>query len=262
MSDAENANSADKTVDMEVKLIGLAALQGRRVSLHRRGPEHVDFIWQCYQNRAFMELYRTTQSHKDSPAALRKVLAEEQQRLPHQTKRIEWIIMRHEDGKQRPIGMAAIADYQANNSRGELLIGVVDPADRKLAEPLEATLLIFDFAFNQLKMNKLCSYVYGYNDYSQENTLRLGFTQEGVLREHLKTTHHGFVDLYQNGMLQSDFRASKRLAALSKRMLKHDITQPPPEPEVIPKERMKAVEALFREAAAKKKQATAQADNH
>jgi RimJ/RimL family protein N-acetyltransferase len=241
-----------KAESMSVKLLGLAALHGKNISLYRRGAEHAEFVWQCYQNRAFMTLYRQNQRRTDSLEDLRKTLSEEQQRLPDQTKRLEWIIMRHEkDGKQRPIGFAAIADYQATHSRGELLIGVVDPKDRTHHEPLETSLLIFDFAFNQLKLHKLCSFVYGYNEYSQKNTLRLGFVQEALLREHLYKTGEGYVDMYQNGMLDSDFRNNKTLANLSKRILKQDITLTPPPPQAVPQERVQAFEKFLRAAAAK-----------
>ncbi len=211
----------------------LKPLQGRRVSLVRRAPQYAEFIINCVQNAQFINLYRLSENRQQTAEQLRQRLAEEESLLPQQLHRVEWVILRHEQNAQghlnvRPIGLAAIADYQSNHGRGEFLIGIPEPAEQRMGVGLEASLLVLDYAFNALKLNKLISFVYSHNQNSQANTLQLGFTQEGFLREHIHNAHYGYVSLYQNGLLITEFRSNQRLSRLSSRLLGYDVTQAPP----------------------------------
>lgn len=204
--------------------IGQNILQSPRVSLLRSAPEHVDFILSCYRNTDFMALYRLAQDREISRTDLRQKLQEEQGDFAQNQLRIEWVIFKRKHNKNVPIGLASLADYQAQHRRAELLLGVVNEQDRVGFVGLESTLLVLDFAFNQAKLNKVVSFVYGYNAISQKNTLHLGFQQEGLLREHLYTVQ-GYIDMHQNALLQREFRQNRRLSKLSKRLLQRDITQ-------------------------------------
>lgn len=221
------------TTDAPITLqpLGLAPLQGRRLRLERRAPQHADFIWKCRQNRRFWELYRMTDDPNETIEQIHDKLVEENKLLPHQLRWLEWVIVRIDENK--PIGLAAVADYQPQHQRGEFLIGIVDPQEQKAGIGLEASLLVMDFAFNYLKLHKFMSFVYGYNQASQQNTLQLGFIQEGLFREHMFIPEKGYIDLYQNGLLESDFRNNPRLAKLSQRLLGYDITPSPPIPQIL-----------------------------
>ena len=204
--------------------LGFNSLKGKSIRLERSSTEHVDFIYKCYQNDSFMDLYRLAQNRRLSKSDLEQRLLQEQAELPQNVKRIEWVILKEQNGNYVPVGLASLADYQVNHSRAELLLGIEDSTNRKAGISLEASLLVMDFAFNQASLNKICSFVYGYNDYAQKNTLHLGFSQEGILIEHINSSK-GFINLYQNGLIKSDFRNNKTLAKLSLRLLGRDITQ-------------------------------------
>lgn len=91
---------------------------------------------------------------------------------------------------------------------------------------VEASLLVFDFAFNQQRLNKLLTYVYGSNLQAQASTLALGFRQEGHLKNHFYLGEKaGFCDVFQNGMLQNEFRENARLKRLSLKLLGRDVTK-------------------------------------
>jgi diamine N-acetyltransferase len=143
---------------------------------------------------------------------------------------LDWLLLKMETGgdgvsASRPIGIANLVDIQFGHRRAEFLIGIPDPTDRSASAGLEATLLVMDFAFNRVGLNKLTTFVYGDNQVSQNNTLALGFTQESHLREHLALPDSGrLIDLYGNGMTVSDFRSNTRLARSSRRLLGRDIT--------------------------------------
>jgi len=200
-------------------------LGGVHVSLTRAAPEYLEFIYSCYQNDAFMDLYRLAQSRAVSKQGVLQRLETEQSKLPQELKRIEWVILKHELGQLVPIGLAALADHQVSHRRAEFLLGIPDVQDRVGHLSLEASLLVLDFAFNQVGLHKVTAFVYGYNAYAQKNILHLGFTQEGFLAQHIYT-QKGFIDLYQNALLRTDFISNKTLSRLSKRLLNKDITQP------------------------------------
>ena len=226
--------------------VGLEPLAGSRLVLERSAPEHAAFMRECYQDEAFMDLYRLAQRRTESEAEITARLDQEAATLPQQRRFIEWVIQRtRDDGSLEPIGLGSLADFQHQHRRAEFLIGMLDRGDRRTGAALEATLLILEFAFNSAGLNKVMSLVYSFNQDSQDNTLQLGFTQEGLLREHIHNAKYGFIDLYQNGMLESDFRANQRLAKLSKRMLRRDITQRPAAPTLMSQEEKRtATDAL------------------
>jgi RimJ/RimL family protein N-acetyltransferase len=214
-------------MEFDVSAAGARPLTGRRVRLVRAGPGHADFFRHCYADDGFMDHYRLAQSRDESLGQIAARLADSHATIPQQRRAIEWVIERKGEGALTPVGIASIADIQLQHRRGELLIGVPDKADRSGGVPLESTLLLFDFFFNQIRMAKLVSFVYSFNSLSQHNTLELGFVQEGFLEEHILHARLGAVSLYQNGMLERRFRENSRLARLSKRLIGRDITSPP-----------------------------------
>lgn len=224
---------------ISVAPIGLQTLQGRRVFLERSAPEHAPFLRQCYQNDEFMDLYRLAQDRRLTEEQIKERLAKEQQVLPQQLKRIEWIIhLKHENGENQPVGIISLADYRRVHRRAEFLIGVLPAEQRGTGTALEASLLVLDFAFNQIQLHKVIAYIYGYNHYAQQSVIGLGFTQEGFLREHIFFPQQGFLDIYLNGLTESDFRANRRLSRLSQRLVGWDITIKPTPPEILSEEQI------------------------
>lgn len=127
------------------------------------------------------------------------------------------------------IGVAVLGDYSSLHKRSEFLVGIFDKSQRNFTYGLEATLLVFDLAFNHYNINKLYTYVYEYNDISQNNTEKLGFTREGFLKKHhFNKSEQKFYDLYINGLVEEDFRCNKKLGKFANRLLGWDITQPIP----------------------------------
>lgn len=233
---------------LETHLLGFQAIRGERVSLLRRAPEHAAFLRSCWENDEFMDLYRLVQNRTESTEQIAERLAKEYKKLPKDLHKFEWVIERHatEEQDAHLIGLAAVADYQTRHNRGEFLIGIAHPDEQKAGIGLEASLLVLDFAFNILKLHKFISFVYGHNPSSQANTEHLGFIREAFLREHVYYKSHGYVDMYQNGMLDSDFRNNRHLSRFSQRLLKRDITQKPPEPKQLPPAYLKHAEQLFK----------------
>jgi RimJ/RimL family protein N-acetyltransferase len=211
---------------LTVQPAGMSALEGCRLTLERMGPRHAGFLHALLAEPGFWDRYRSNQNCSQALPDIVSMLEEENRFLPQQLQKIEWVINRKDSAE--PIGLAALAAYQPEHRRAELLVGIREPHARRWATGLEATLLVLDFAFNVIKLNKLTSLVYGYNAAAQQNTLRLGFRNEGFFEKHLwNPSLRQFVDVHQNAMLEQQFRGNAQLAALSIRLLGNDVTRLP-----------------------------------
>lgn len=207
----------------EVDSVWLKPLQGKKLYLRRYHEQDAVYIQSCYQNAEFMAQYNhylPRQQHIDS---LRKQLQQAYSQHPCQLKSVDWVIF--DQQSDQPIGIANLAEIEFPHRRAEFLIGLPDPKNQRKGLGLEATLLVLDFAFNRVGLNKLISYVYTDNAFSQKNIAALGFTQESYLREQIRDANSGaFLDIYGYGMTAKDLRKNKRLSRLSQRVLGWDIT--------------------------------------
>ncbi len=209
-------------------------LQGRRIVLEPAIPDHAEFLAKTYKLDDFMDCYRLAQDRSLSIEEIKERLENEKNIPPQQLQRIEWIIkLQLRNGKEEAIGIASLADYQAAHNRAELLVGINDPKYRNNGLGIEATLLILEYAFQQISLHKVVIFVYSFNQIAQDTSLHLGFQQEGFLRDHYFNHREGhFIGLYQNSFLASDFYKNTKISRWSKRLLGRDITLKKLQPEV------------------------------
>lgn len=206
----------------EVDSCWLEPLEGKKLYLRRYQAQDAAYLCHCHQNNDFMALYNQYIPRHQPVDELTAKLRQTQALHPCQTKSVDWIIIWKNTGQ--PVGIANLVDINLSHRRAEFLIGLPDSEDRTRGIALEATLLVLDFVFNRVKLNKLTANVYAGNCFSQQNTLALGFTQESFLRQHLVGPHGNFLDVYGNGMIMHDFRSNTRISKLSSRLLGRDIT--------------------------------------
>ncbi|MFT5937048.1 MAG: anaerobic magnesium-protoporphyrin IX monomethyl ester cyclase [Pseudohongiellaceae bacterium] len=200
-------------------------LNGAKLVLERAAPIHAEYIYSTFANANFWGKYRKNQNRDISMMQLVEKLERDEKSSPASLGTLEWVICRKSGDELIPIGLTALASYVGEQRRAEFLIGIVEPEDVDTGIGLEASLLVFDFSFNVINLNKLVSIVYSSNSDAQKSTLSLGFSQEGVFRKHfLERKSQHFIDLIQNGMLQEDFRSNRRLAALSTKLLGRNVT--------------------------------------
>ncbi len=203
-------------------------IKGRRLRLVRLGPEHAPYLQETFSDDSFWNAYRYNQDRHTLDRKLVRKLEFEHQQNPAASGKIEWLIQTLEEGNGRGIGFAALSAFNNEQRRAEFQLGIVNAGNRNPGTGLEASLLLFEYAFNRAGLQKLVSYVYTNNEKSQMNTLALGFQQEGLLRAHFRMKdENDYLDVYQNGMLLTEFRANARLAKLAVRLLGRDITRPP-----------------------------------
>lgn len=208
-------------------------LSGSRIHLVSPKESDLSFFQQCYANAEFMSLFLPMGRKPQSTESILFALKHSEFSVA-QFKTKHWVIKKEErDGLSqiasntslKSIGLASLVDIQIAHRRAELLIGIPDKEDRKQAAAVIATLLIFDFAFNRIGLHKLTSIVIANNLHSQRNTESIGFTQEGLRRQHLRDPKSRmWLDCYENGLIENNFRENGVIARLSQRLLGRNIT--------------------------------------
>ena len=210
---------------LEIDPAWIKPLDGEKLTLRRYSEDDAEYLHQCYKNNTFMTQYNHYIPRHQRIEDLAIKLHETNAKHPCQLKSIDWIIIKK--ATKQPIGIANLVEIQFHHRRAEFLIGFANPEHHNKSYGLEATLLVLDYAFNRVGLNKLITVVYSDNAFAQKNSLALGFVQESYLREQIKEPNcEKFLNLYGNGMTLNDFRNNKRIPKLSRHLLGCDITRP------------------------------------
>lgn len=179
---------------------------------------------QMYGNSEFMRLFRLNDC-PDSEVCLRQQIQTRLQTPMENLYYLDGILIHRIHG---PIGIAALANYNAKHRRAEFLIGIFSQTRRGRGHAIEASLMLLDLGFNRYNLNRIYAYTYSYNTLAQKSLSSAGFEFEGVQSQHcFDTNHQIFVDLCSHGLIAERFRRSRRLRRLSQRLLGRDITLTP-----------------------------------
>jgi RimJ/RimL family protein N-acetyltransferase len=152
-----------------------------------------------------MRFHRFARSINNDDVLMRVLLSESNATLLTSTA-LHWTIM---DGLGQSIGFISLVDYSADNKRAELVVGLPQP---RYGLALEACLLLLDFAFGVLKLNKLCSVIYDKNAMAIKSTRHLGFVLEGVQRQHIyDAVDRQFLDIINSSLLATEYLTNPTL---------------------------------------------------
>lgn len=191
---------------------------GPRFRLQPWCAAHADFLHKCLAHRPFMSRYNRHWAPLQGEHTLPEWLAQRVQAHPMDTRSVNWVIVDTTSGT--PLGLAGLTEIDFVHRRAEFMLGLLEPDHAPWGAGLEVALMVMNFAFNTVRLNKLVSIVYAYNREAQANTLELGFAAEGYLREELWQADVGcYQDIHRNGMTQQQFKAQLRLQRLAKRLL-------------------------------------------
>ncbi|MEN8216571.1 MAG: GNAT family protein [Pseudomonadota bacterium] len=193
--------------------------EGRSLRVRQAVPEDAPILLRAYQDESFTRLYHSN----NTPLTQEQLENRLTDHDPTEFGYVEFLIEHKQHGA---IGIAALGDYSSLHKRAEYLIGLFKEKHRSRWHGTEATLLVFDLAFNIYHLHKIYTYVYDYNKLSQKNTLKFGFKQEGILEEHhYLLQEKRFINLYVNGMTEARFRNNEKIRRYSLRLLGRDVTQ-------------------------------------
>lgn len=191
----------------------LHPISGGGLSLRPPLPEDAPYFRSCFSDTEFMKRFHRLAPRHRCDADLLKLLRHNPFPLAT-TRALHWVVVRDEQA----VGLASLVDVTLQHRRAEVLLGF--PGSDTGFMPIVAMLLILDFSFNTLQLNKLTSLVYGGNHHAQASTLACGFTQEGFRRSHLRDPDSGeWLDVFENGMLISDYKTNRRLKKLHDRLI-------------------------------------------
>ncbi len=110
-------------------------------------------------------------------------------------------------GETTPVGNIGLIKIDKPNSCAELAYHL-GKAHRGRGIMPEAVRIMLDYAFNELKLNRVqVSHVIG-NDSSRRVIEKVGFKFEGVLRKKCNPAFGGFKDLKLYSMLKDEFKAA------------------------------------------------------
>lgn len=206
---------------------------GNGIHLMKPVENDLEFFQRCYANDEFMGRFLPMGRKNRNAESMRAALRPDEFPVAH-FRAAHWVIKKEVPAHQpqaasainlRSLGLASLVDIQIAHRRAELLVGIPNEEDRKRAEAVIATLLIFDFAFNQIGLHKLTSLVMSGNRHSQKSTESIGFVREGLRRQHLRDPKSRmWLDCFENGLVEDTFRESVVVARLSRRLLGRDIT--------------------------------------
>jgi len=102
------------------------------------------------------------------------------------------------------IGTISLEDIKQDHKKAELGYWIGRPFWGK-GITSEAVHLILDFAFNDLKLNRISAYTFTPNKASQKVLLKNGFKKEGLVRENVQKDGK-FYDDYVFGLLKKEYK--------------------------------------------------------
>ena len=146
-----------------------------------------------------------------------EILATLGRRFPmNRTRETEWLVEQYKSetslllaialkDKDQHIGNCGLhhIDYPNGCATFGMLIGEKNEWGKEYAP--EATRLILDFAFNQLRLHRVSLEVYAHNRRGQRAYEKVGFVREGVLRESYFRNGR-YYDTVVMGLLQSEWK--------------------------------------------------------
>ncbi|NMB28618.1 MAG: GNAT family N-acetyltransferase, partial [Clostridiaceae bacterium] len=107
------------------------------------------------------------------------------------------------DGKT--IGIVSISDIDFVSGNGELGVMISDVNVRGMGLATEACILMLDYAFGELRLHRVTVRVAPDNEPSLQLFRKLGFIQEGRMREVMRR-RDCYCDLLLFGLLEDEYR--------------------------------------------------------
>lgn len=105
----------------------------------------------------------------------------------------------------RTIGLISLSDIDFVSGHGELGVMISDEAYRGQGMATEAITLLLDYAFGELRLHRVYVRVAPENDTSLRLFQKVGFVEEGRMREVMRR-RDGYIDLLFFGLLENEYR--------------------------------------------------------
>jgi RimJ/RimL family protein N-acetyltransferase len=187
-----------------VRLSGRAKrLVGERIELRRHARENYRLYGEWYGDP---EIWRLTSwaAAPLSPSAVERLFADRELSGTDDSFAI------HLKDEEDPIGVISLMNISEANDSAELSVILGHPEDRHHGYGAEAIDTILRYAFDDIELNRVGLSVFEFNEEAISTYERVGFREEGRLRQALKRD-----DLYYDTILMCVLRSEWRGAARS-----------------------------------------------
>lgn len=188
-----------------------AELKHGGVGLRRCHRDDADFFRTCFGDSSFQRQFNRRQPWRGDLAA---ALDNSGRLPPLRTGLLMWVIESKTSGR---VGLASLSSIDTFNRRAEFSIGF--PGEVPATLGAKVSLMALHFALVLMPLNKVYAYVYEDNTKALSDALRLGFVQEGMLRDHFNINGEGFVSVHQIGLTRAQIHSSERLKTLARRKI-------------------------------------------
>ena len=111
-----------------------------------------------------------------------------------------------------PVGAAFITDYAPEHRRASFGLYIAEPAQRGGGVGRAALCLLCEYALDQLALHKLIGEALSFNAPAIALYSRLGFREEGILRDHLQR-EGCWLDVHAMALFEDDQDELRRAAA-------------------------------------------------
>jgi RimJ/RimL family protein N-acetyltransferase len=177
-------------------------LVGERIELRRHARENYRLYGEWYGDR---EIWRLTSwaASPLSPSAAERLFEDRELSATDDSFAIHL-----KDGED-PIGVVSLMNISEANASAELSVIVGHPDDRHQGYGAEAMSMLLDYGFEELGLNRVGLSVFAFNEDAISTYEKLGFREEGRLREALKRDG-AFHDAILMSILESEWREGAR----------------------------------------------------
>lgn len=163
-------------------------LETERLILHQLLREDTDFVFQHFSNPAVTEYSQTEE--------IVQFYAE-----PMEKTHKRWILLRKSD--QQPIGTVGYHKWVKRYCRAEIGYDL-SPDFWRQGHMSEALRVVLSHGFERMGVNRVDALIYVKNDRSIQQLQKLGFKQEGLLRDYFYLDVK-FYDHYIFALLKKDY---------------------------------------------------------
>lgn len=181
------------------KHINFPTLETERLILRHMTLEDADFVFRHFSDPVVCQ-YLMDEPPVTEYAQAREIIQFYAE--PEEKTHNRWMIVRKSD--QQPIGTCGFHKWDKRYFRAEIGYDL-SPSCWGQGYMVEALLSVIPHGFEQMRLNRIEALVYVGNDRSVQLLRRLGFKQEGVLRDYLCLDGE-FYDHYLFALLQKEWR--------------------------------------------------------
>jgi len=213
--------------NIQKQLIGLSdgldprywrTLGTKGIRLRRMGLDDQDDLLALLQEPHFIDLYLPSlKANRDFVQQWCGVA----QSVRSPMKRIEFGVVDSENDKI--LGLASLGNIDSKSQSAEFLVGISMGSRQAglAAVGLQASVMLMNWAFKDLNLRKLISFVYHKNLHAQNGTLKLGFVQEELLSNQVKNLQTGEkTSVFKNGLTRDQFDKNHQLQRWVQRFCK------------------------------------------